>query len=247
MEIRLLNTGYKDNKNVYYDFLADKIDVNKPYFSEKSIYISKAPDFPMYLNIRSESLRMGPFLEAFHIMADYYIKLDRDIHFDDVFWHSLLVLEKRDYILKNYPQVKDRYSNFRNVVLKDFDWENYIYKCILAAEYVEDSTTDVEVKNYYYRLIVENLDVYNYLIKSEIFRNGEFILKVLRAIDELGISQIMKAKIPNRPDLGEDERYGRRVIYEFNKEYPVIMTPLLSVEELKTQILKALRIYDIVL
>lgn len=46
------------------------------------------------------------------------------------------------------------------------------------------------------------------------------------------MSSILKAKIKDRPDLGNDERYGRRVVYEFNKSYPIVMSPMMSKEEL---------------
>ncbi len=80
-------------------------------------------------------------------------------------------------------------------------------------------------------------------IKYPLFRNGDFVLKFLEVIDELQISDIMKAKIPNRPDLGKDERYGRRVILELNKSYPVILVPMLTKEELKIEVEKALALY----
>ncbi len=42
----------------------------------------------------------------------------------------------------------------------------------------------------------------------------------------------MKAKIKNRPDLGK-MNVGRRVIFEFNKSYPVVLSPMLDKESLK--------------
>lgn len=39
-------------------------------------------------------------------------------------------------------------------------------------------------------------------------------------IIETNLGQVLKAKIKNRPDLGKDERYGRRVIFELNKALP---------------------------
>ena len=90
---------------------------------------------------------------------------------------------------------------------------------------------------------MKNLDIYNYIIKYAIFRNAEFLIKILTIIDKLQISDIIKEKIKNRPDLGKDERYGRRVIFELNKKYPVIMSPLLDIATLKQEVLEALSIY----
>lgn len=53
----------------------------------------------------------------------------------------------------------------------------------------------------------------------------------------------LKLKIKDRPDLGNDERYGRRVIFELNKNYPVVMAPFLEVDDLRKEIYKALSLY----
>lgn len=243
MEIRLLKSGYKNNEQFYEDFLADKIVGNEDYFSDNYVTVSQLPDFPIYMGRGSTKERNEDFLKAIQIIAKYYIQTDRDVHFDEVFWHSLLVTKKRDYILTNYPSVKDSHTNFKNIVTKTFDWENYIYKCVLAAEYIEDiGETDAQ-KNHLYNLVLDNLDVFNYIIKYPIFRNAEFTVKILTVIDELGLSKIMKAKIPDRPDLGKDPRYGRQVIYELNKNYPVVMAPMMDKEALKAEVLKALSYY----
>ena len=86
-------------------------------------------------------------------------------------------------------------------------------------------------------------EIFNYIIKYPIFRNAEFTVKILTIIDELDISKIMKAYIPDRPDLGKDPRYGRQVIYELNKNYPIVMAPMMDKEELKVEVLKALSYY----
>lgn len=243
MEIRLLKSGYKNNEQFYLDFLADKIVGNEDYFSDNYVTVSQIPDFPFYMGRGSAKERNEDFLIALKIIAEYYIQTERDVHFDEIFWHSLLVTKKRAYILTNYPSVKDSHTNFKNIVTKTFDWESYIYKCVLAAEYIEDIGETAEQKDHLYKLVLENLDVFNYIIKYPIFRNAEFTVKILTVIDELDLSKIMKAKIPDRPDLGKDPRYGRQVIYELNKSYPVVMAPMMDKEALKTEVLKALSYY----
>ena len=52
--------------------------------------------------------------------------------------------------------------------------QNYIYKCVLAAQYVNDNVETEEERQRYYELIFDNLDLYNYIIKYEIFRNDKF-------------------------------------------------------------------------
>lgn len=243
MEIRLLNTNYKDSEEFYQDFLNDRINKNDSYFSNEVVLIEEAPDFPIYMGRGSEEGKAANFKQAFKVIARSYINTDRDLHMDELFWHSLLVTKKREYILEKYPSVSVSQKNFNNIVIKKFDWENYIYKCVLAVEYIEDLIEDPLKKEHYYDLVLENLDLFNYIIKYPVFRNAEFVIKILTIIDEMNFSELMKARIKDRPDLGKDERYGRRVIFELNKNYPVIMSPLLDIETLKGEVLKALSYY----
>lgn len=245
MKIRLLKEGYKKDELFYTAFKNGEV-TDDLFFSEEIIEIEEAPDFPIYMGKGSEIQKKDDFLVAFQAIANSYVKLDRDIHFNERFWHSLLITKKRDYIIEKYPQVLESYREFCNIVIKSFDWENYIYKCILAVEYIEDATELVLSKEQYYELIVDNLDIYNYIIKYSIFRNGDFLVKILTVIHNLGISELLKGKITDRPDLGKDERYGRRVIFELNKSYPVLMSPLLDIEALQEEFIKALgNYYDV--
>lgn len=111
-----------------------------------------------------------------------------------------------------HPQVEESIKEFHNIVLKKFNWENYIYKCILAAQYVKDNIDNQDDRKKQYSLIVENLDVYNYIIKYEVFRNDKFIINMLDIINDNNLSSILKAKIKDKLDLNKDERYGRRLI-----------------------------------
>ena len=53
----------------------------------------------------------------------------------------------------------------------------------------------------------------------------------------------MKSRIKDRPDLGKDERFGRRVIFEFNKDYPVVLSPMMDTDELENLLLDHLSKY----
>lgn len=243
MEIRLLKKGYKNSDQFYQDFLDDNINSNEEYFDDQIIYIPNAPDFPIYMGRGSENERKQAFHQAFDIISKHYIGIDRDIHLEELFWHSLLITKKREYVLQNYPNVAEDKKHFNNIVIKSFDWENYIYKCVIAAEYIGDLDVEELEKQKYYNLILDNLDLFNYIIKYSLFENAEFLIKLLTIIDDLQISKIMKEKIVDRPDLGKDERYGRRVLFELNKKYPIVMSPLLEINELKEEILYALSLY----
>ncbi|MFC0523650.1 hypothetical protein ACFFGV_08635 [Pontibacillus salicampi] len=243
MEVKLLANGYKQNEQFYKDFLEDQIHLKDEYFSGEVVNLAQAPEFPIYMAHENERDKKQLFFEAIEILAENYLNTDRDIHFDELFWHSLLVTTKREFLLKNYPQIKQSMNQFHNVVLKNFDWENYIYKCVLGAQYINDSVGDERDRKRYYSLLVDNLDLYNYIIKYEIFRNDNFLINILDIIDDLNLSKVMKSKIKGRDDLGKDERVGRRVIFEFNKSYPVIMSPMLEKEELKEIFLEYLGYY----
>ncbi len=245
MEIRLLTEDYNHRHDLYEDFMADQLNHQADYFSSESVYLDEAPDFPIYMGNLYGKNKNQAMKKAYLILKEYYIHLPRHIHMNGCFWHSLL-MTKRDYLMELYGDRINDYADFKNIILKKFDWENYIYKCVLAAEYIEDaSLNDPDREDYYFDLIVNHLDLYNYIIKYSLFRNSQFILNYFQAIDELGIGSLMKEQIKNRDDLvlGEDERYGRRVFQELNNNYPVVMAPFLSVEDLKNEIIKALSHY----
>lgn len=243
MEIRLLNKDCLKKEEFYKDFLEDKIVENNEYFSGEVVYIKEAPDFPIYMGKASEEEKVELFKQAFEVMANCYLDTDRDIHMNEMFWYSLLCVYKRDFLLREYPQIGESMKDFQNIVVKKFDWENYIYKCVLGAQYVKDNTDCDEDRNRYYDLIVENLDVYNYIIKYEIFRNDKFLINVMDIIDDRGLAKVLKAKIKGRSDLGKDERYGRRVLFEFNKAYPIVMSPMLGKDELEELFMEYLGYY----
>ena len=243
--IKLLKDGYKKDEQLFQAFVDGTILTDETFFSGETIEIPEAPDFPIYMGRGSDAEKKRDFLRAFEVMRSSYVKLDREVNFDERFWHSLLVTVKRTYILENYPDVVTSLSKFRNIVLKTFDWENYIYKCLVAVDYIEESPDLVLSKAQYYELVIDNLDIYNYIIKYAIFRNDSFLIKILTVIHELNIAPIMKSQIKDRPDLGKDERYGRRVIFEMNKSYPIMMAPLMDIETLKEECIKALKYYDV--
>lgn len=245
MQIRLLKKGYMNNKEFYQDFLDGKIAENEEYFDKGTVSIDSAPDFPIYLGKlhgKSEEYKRGLWHEAFDTITKYYLDIDREFHLEGLFWDSLLCVHKRDFLLETYPEIKESMENFKNIVIKKFDWENYIYKLVLGAEYIKDNVEEDREK--YYDAIINNLDVYNYIIKYEIFRNDKFLLNILDIIEDNDLSTVMKAKIKGRDDLGKDERVGRRVIFEFNKSYPVIMSPMLEKEELEELFFRYLGYYN---
>ena len=242
MQISLLTDSYKNDEQFYQVFLKDELWKSE-YLSNDVINIpEELPEFPIFFAIRDKDVRETEYSKMIKIVADHVIQLDRDIVMDEKFWHSWLCLYKRDYLLDTYPQIRNDYQTFRNIVIKKFDWENYIYKAILIAQYV-DECTNPNQHDHYYHLILQNMDMFNYIIKYEIFRNGRFLINIMDIIEETKLSKVLKSRIKDGPDLGNDERYGRRVIFELNKAYPIVMSPMLEKEKLKEYFLKYLGYY----
>lgn len=242
MQISLLTDDYKNDELFYQLFLNDEIWKSEYLSSEVLNIPEELPEFPIFFAIRDKDVREAEYSKMIKIIADYVIQLDRDIFMDEKFWHSWLCLYKREYLLDTYPKIKNDYQTFKNIVIKKFDWENYIYKALLIAQYV-DEWTEPDKHNHYYHLILQNMDMFNYIIKYEIFRNGHFLINIMDIIEETGLSKVLKARIKDRPDLGNDERYGRRVIFELNKAYPIVMSPMLDKEKLKEYFVKYLGYY----
>lgn len=243
MEIRLLNKDYIKKEEFYKDFLDDKIMEKEKYFSDKIVHIKETPDFPIYMGKGGEEERGRLFKEAFRVMSECYLNTDRDIHMDEMFWYSLLCVHKREFLMREYPQIGESMKDFHNIVVRSFDWGNYIYKCILAAQYVKDNTDNEEDGEKYYDLIIDNLDVYNYMIKYEVFRNDKFIINVLDIINDRSLSKLLKSTIKDIPNIGKGERYGRRVMFELNKAYPIVMSPMLEKDELEKYFMEYLGYY----
>lgn len=89
MEIRLLKKGYKNNEQFYKDFLDDKIRDNEEYLSDEVVIIDEAPSFPIYMGVGYDKQREELFLKAIDTISKCYLNTDRDIHFSELFWHSL--------------------------------------------------------------------------------------------------------------------------------------------------------------
>lgn len=241
MIINLLEKNYIKNETIYKDFMNNTIDFNGEYFSNELVEIENAPDFPIYMGKGRDEYKEAELKRAINIIMSNYIDTKRDIHFDQRFWHSLL-LYKRDYIIGKYRNILKSNKDFYNIVFKKFNWENYIYKAILAAEYIFDSNYDREQTERYVDLVVKNLDIFNYIIKYRVFKNRRFVMNLLTVIDQEKLSDIFKSKIMDENVRG-DVRYGRQVLFEFNKNYPVIMYQYMNVEELTKEVLQTLELY----
>lgn len=238
LNIRLLKNDYRKIPNIYQDFINDNL--TDLYLTDEIVYISESPNFPVYMGKGKSVDRKNDFIEAVQIIGKYFINTPRDIHFNGRFWHSYLLSEKREYLIDKYPEILTNKKDFENIVLKKFDWENYIYKSVVAAEYISDVNIEESERVHYINKIFDNLDVFNYIIKYEIFRNSRFLILFLDIVEEEGYSALFKEKIKHLPG---DERYGRRVLFELNKIYPIKLVPFMNKEELRFYIKEFLGLY----
>lgn len=248
MKIKMLKKGYRNNKALYMDFIEDRIDYNNDYFDEEILDINiESPDFPIYMGLHCDNKeKNNDFLEAFEKVSKYYIDINRDIHLDGLFWHSFLVSQKRDYIISKYPKIVEDQKIFNSIVFKKFDWENYIYKIIIGASYIKENVEVEDEQVRYFKLIIDNLDIYNYMLKYPIFRNGNFLLNILDIINDNDLSSKLKAKLEPKDrssnNKKKDLRLGRMILFELNKAYPSILVQTLSKDELETIVIRYLNI-----
>lgn len=246
MIIKILKKDYLKSEAVYIDFKEGNEVSDDNFLVNEAYEIDDYGDFPIYLSENDEGKREKLYLEGFTIINKIINELKRSEQLNGDFWYSYLLTKKRNFILQKYPEVLESEKNFRNIVLKKFDWENYIYKLILGTQYVSEHIKDDETKKEYYRLIANNLDLYNYIIKYEIFRNDVFLLKVLKILKNNKISEICKKKIPffkKSNNKEGDMRYGRRVIFELNKVYPMVLSPMMPDDEFQKMFVDILNSY----
>ena len=245
MQLKLLNEEACKAEKLFDPFVNEQLTPGKSpaLFSDDEVNVGDLEPFPIYMAGGSEEDRKKNFFKAIKIFERDYLHFDREYKMEGRFWYSLYSIHFKNYLINQYPQVKDDVSNFRKIVLKKFDWENYIYKIVLIVEYVTETFDAQEARDKYYHLILDNLDVFNYLIKYSIFRNREFVMNILKIIHNNDLTEVLKSNIDYYKKQGRDERYGRRVIFEFNRRYPVLMSPMMYYENLEETFLEYLNQY----
>lgn len=247
MKIKLLKNGYKTNKQFYYDFLEDKIKENNDYFGEDYIYLDQAPDFPIYIKTQKKKERESEFLEAFYTLSKSYMReLPKETWFRESFWHSLFCTKKVNFIIENYPQIMDSHNSFKNIVVKAFNRENYVYKYVLGVQAVETKTQDIEdekekikEQDRYYRLIANNGFTYTTMLTYPILRNKNFIINMLDIIDEENLA--MTERIYHN---GREKEIATAMLYEFRQNYPIKLYPLMDKDTLKTCVVDFIEEYS---
>lgn len=243
MEIKKIKNSV-DNSTLFNLFINGTIHSDLSLFENDSYYISGFEYFDPYVGSLSNAAYLEKMIRLFknvsRMIDDFSIP--STYYEDGSFWKSIFLTLYREELKNNYPSIIKDENTFTNVIVKKWGWENYIFKAILVKKYMAQSQKYFTADEFF-ETVAENIDVFNYLIKTPIFRNGEFIVKILKIIKDENLSSISKSRILNRPDLGGDERVGRRAIYEMNKIYPIIFIHSLEIDKLREIYLKSIQKY----
>jgi hypothetical protein len=243
MEIRKIKNSLDNNTLLKY-FSKDQLIKEDSLFENEFYYLSGFEYFDPYVGSLTTDTYVQKMMRLFKNVSnviDSY-SIPSNYYEDGTFWKSTFLTLYREELNNNYPAIIRDETTFNNVIGKKWGWENYIFKAILVKKYLPYAE-NFFTKEEFYETVAENIDVFNYLVKGPIFRNDKFIVKILKIIKDEDLVSLSKRKIQNRPDLGSDERIGRRAIYEMNKIYPIIMVHNLEIDQLKEIYIKSIRKY----
>ncbi len=241
MKVNLLNAGYKKNAEFYDSFLRDSLRADG-FISDKTVSLPDMDNFPIYFGHYTKKDDPHTLLDLIIFFQENFIHLDMDVYMNELILHSLIVTKMRSYILDLYPKIYEGQNYFETIVTRSFDWENYLYKAAIIAKYVTENVPEDEHQEYF-QLILNNLDIFNYIIKSKIFRNSDFFIKFFNIVKERDLSSALKSQIKNNNNPKSDIRVGRMVILEFSNAYPALLSPLLPQEEFNIHFEKFLSYY----
>ena len=212
--------------NDYYDTGTFEIEYFNPYAGN-----TKSPNNDQIWNNLIASV--GEIMEG----------IPANLYEDGNFWFSLFLTRFQLELMNDYPQLKKSSDQLKNILLKDFNWENYIYKAVVIVKLKHVAierfgNTDVV------DLILDDLDLFNYLIKSPLFRNLDFILNIFELTRRDAFPVRLKSQIKSEKYKQKDKRFGRRIVYELNKTYPVLFVQKFEMEELGTKLNEIIRQYQ---
>ncbi len=217
MEVRLVKKEVLKSNDFYNDFLDGNLHSKEEYFTDRFVYIENAPDFVINLENVQENNKKYMFVNVLNIILDNYSDLEKEYKFKSEFWYSLFIVYKREFLFKTYPDIKENINMYHEIILNNFDEDNFIYQCILACDYIKEYKKEEK----FLEIAYDNFDLYISMIKSKILNNGYFITNILSIIDEY-----------NFGDLYKNEKLRDKLIVDCTKIYPIKLTPLMDKNEL---------------
>lgn len=231
-EIYLLKEPIVNKLDFYNSFLRNTLKEDG-FFTDTRV---KVPDLDEFLTYsgnanKNSSKILGDLIK---IMMYNFIDLKQEIYMSQNFWMSYLVSKLRMSLFRNYPSISENFNTFRLIVLRKFDWENYLYKAAIFANVLNDKLQNKDLLDDYIDVILNNMDLFNYILKLTSLRNDNLIYNMITLLYENKDSELSSfLKFRSREDINKDDSPGRLVLLEFNTTYPAILFPMLNYDEFK--------------
>jgi hypothetical protein len=233
MQIRKVDKRYFDSKELRDHFVNGTLHEHHEFFLDEFYDIG---DFDIrYFNPYAGNVK-SPHIDIIwdHLIAavsEIMEGIPASLYEDGNFWFSLFLTRFQIELLDDYPQLKKTSEPLKNILLKRFNWENYIYKAVVIVK-----LKDVAMRRFgntdVINVILDDLDLFNYLIKSPLFRNLDFIVSVFELNRQNAFPVRLKSQIKSEKYKQKDKRFGRRIVYELNKVYPVLFVQKFELDEL---------------
>lgn len=236
-KVNLLKYPIVNEIDFYNSFLLGKLREDG-YFTNEFIDVPDVGEFITYSG--NDRKNRGLILKnLIKVMMNNFIDLPQNIYMSKNFWMSYLVTELRMSLFRNHPQIKNKFQTFKLIVLRDLDWENYIYKAAVYGVVLKDNLSDIRLLDDYIDTITENMDFFNYILKYTTLNNDNFIFNMIKFLHKnknINISAYLKKKVFK----DKDERFGRLVLAEINRTYPSILFPMLDYQTFEEKLTKVL-------
>lgn len=234
-DVFLLKEPIEDEKDFYESFLKGTLQENN-YFSDIKVTVPDVEDFITYGgNKNKKNNNKEVFKNLVKIFINNFVDLTQEIYMSPNFWKSYLVSKLRMSIIRNHPQINESFNAFKLIVLREFNWENYLYKAAIYGNILVDRVADESLRDEYIDIIYDNSDTFNYILKKKAFRNDNFIFNMICLLyenKEYDLGGFLKKSFSYKDS--RDIRVNRIILEEMNAAYPTILFPILDYEDFKS-------------
>ncbi|WP_311480700.1 hypothetical protein [uncultured Anaerococcus sp.] len=231
IKIYLLRKDITDFYNFHDSFVAGRLDKDG-YFTENFVDVPPVEDFIPYAgnaDNNSEVLK-----NLIYVMINNFIELNQDIYMNESFWRSYLVQKLRMPLIKKYPKLAHDYNLFDRIVLRKFNWENYLFKAATYGIVLSDRVGDPVLLDEYIDIICDNMDLFNYILKLKALKVDNFIYNTIKFMHEFKDTDLGSfLKYRSQAEINKEDSAGRIVLTEMNTAYPSILFPMLDYDDFK--------------